>query len=134
MTFSYGPLHIPVSTNQQGFKFCADTGCSLEDLPGVRDDKDRWWERESRNSVLSIWLDADDNIYSFRMYSENESILTISWLKVLQTFFYAILSKFCSQVPFSMFWATAFYLSQVLFPNPLDITLCFMYAKEKIRQ
>ena len=22
-----------------------DTGCSLEDLPGVMDDRDRWWER-----------------------------------------------------------------------------------------
>ena len=24
---------------------CADTGCSLEDLPGERDGRDGWWER-----------------------------------------------------------------------------------------
>ena len=26
-------------------QLCADTGCSLEDLPGVMDDRDGWWER-----------------------------------------------------------------------------------------
>ena len=26
-------------------KLCADTRCSLEDLPGVMDDRDRWQER-----------------------------------------------------------------------------------------
>ena len=26
-------------------QLCADTGCSLEDLPGVMDDRDSWWER-----------------------------------------------------------------------------------------
>ena len=25
-------------------QLCADTGCSLEDLPGAMDDRDRWWE------------------------------------------------------------------------------------------
>ena len=33
----------PVRTYIQ--KFCADTGCSLEDLPGAMDDRDGWRER-----------------------------------------------------------------------------------------
>ena len=31
-------------------KLCADTECSLEDLPGAMDDRDGWWER-----VREIW-------------------------------------------------------------------------------
>ena len=38
-------------------QLCTDTGCSLEDLPGMIDAKNRWWERG--NSVLSVWLDED---------------------------------------------------------------------------
>ena len=34
----------PARTYQQ--QFCSDTGCSLEDLPRVMDDRDRWKERE----------------------------------------------------------------------------------------
>ena len=34
---------------------CADTGCSLEDLPGAVNNRDGWWE--SRDSVLSAWFD-----------------------------------------------------------------------------
>ena len=26
-------------------QLCADTGCSLEDLPGAKDDRNGWWER-----------------------------------------------------------------------------------------
>ena len=26
-------------------QLCADTGCSIEDLPGAMDNRDRWWER-----------------------------------------------------------------------------------------
>ena len=26
-------------------QLCANTGCSLEDLPGAKDDRDGWWER-----------------------------------------------------------------------------------------
>ncbi len=29
-------------------QLCADTGCSLEDLPGAMDDRDRWRERERK--------------------------------------------------------------------------------------
>ena len=33
-------------------QLCADRGCSLEDLPGAMDNRDRWREREkSRKSV-----------------------------------------------------------------------------------
>ena len=31
----------------------ADTGCSLEDLQGVVEDRDGWHERESENSMLA---------------------------------------------------------------------------------
>ena len=39
------------------YQLCAETGCSLEDLPGVMDYRDRWWEREFRElcSVSAIW-------------------------------------------------------------------------------
>ena len=39
---------------------CADTGCSLEDLPRVIDDRVGWRERESGNSVFSVGHDDDD--------------------------------------------------------------------------
>ena len=38
-------------------QLCVDTGCSLEDLPGVMDDRDGW--RESGKSILLAWLDDD---------------------------------------------------------------------------
>ena len=51
VTFSYGPLHVddPVLVDQQKLacrQLCADTGCSLEDLPGAMDHRDGWRERE----------------------------------------------------------------------------------------
>ena len=38
-------------------QICADTGCSLEDLPGTMDDRDRWREgvREIRAGVMTWW-------------------------------------------------------------------------------
>ena len=38
-------------------QFCADTGCSLEDLPGAMDDRDGWRERvrESRTGGTTWW-------------------------------------------------------------------------------
>ena len=39
---------------------CVDTGCNLEDLLGMMDDRDRCWERKSENFVLSTWLDYDE--------------------------------------------------------------------------
>ena len=36
-----------------------DTGCSLEDLPGAMDDKDKWRKKESRKSMVSVQLDDD---------------------------------------------------------------------------
>ena len=41
-------------------QLCADTGCSLEDLPGVMDDRDRL-ERGSGRSVLATPHDDDDD-------------------------------------------------------------------------
>ena len=36
---------------------CGDTGCSLEDMPGAMNDRDRWWERvrEIRVRCLTSW-------------------------------------------------------------------------------
>ena len=45
------------------YRFCADSGCSLEDLPGTLNDMDGWWERASGKSMLSVWL--DDNFFPF---------------------------------------------------------------------
>ena len=36
------------------YQLWADTGCSLEELPGVMDDRNGWWERESRDYVISL--------------------------------------------------------------------------------
>ena len=38
-------------------ELCADTWCNLEDLPGVTDDRDGWWERvrEFRASSVTWW-------------------------------------------------------------------------------
>ena len=38
-------------------QLCADTGSSLEDLPGAMDDRDGWWEkvREIRASSAAWW-------------------------------------------------------------------------------
>ena len=46
VTFSYGPLHIivPARTCIQQLSFNKE--CSLEDLPGAMDDRDRWREIE----------------------------------------------------------------------------------------
>ena len=40
-------------------QLCADTGCSLEDLPGAMNDRDGW--RESERSVLAVRHDDDDD-------------------------------------------------------------------------
>ena len=45
-------------------QFCADTRYNLEDLPVAMDDSDGCWEREPRDSVLSAWLDDDDDIHT----------------------------------------------------------------------
>ena len=49
---------LPISKDID--QLCADTRCSLEDLPGMIDDWDGWQERELRKSVLSGQLDDDD--------------------------------------------------------------------------
>ena len=81
VTFFCGPLHIDVQVlvDQQELicQLCADTGCSLEDLPGVIDDRDGWKERkkerkkererkrESKKSVLSMQLDDEEDKKSY---------------------------------------------------------------------
>ena len=43
-------------------QLCADTGCSLEDLPGAMDDRD-WGERGSERSVLVVRYNDDNDIH-----------------------------------------------------------------------
>ena len=58
-----GPLHmdIPVLASQQEptkNQLCTETGCSLEDLSGVMDDRDELWERVKEihaNSTTWWW-------------------------------------------------------------------------------
>ena len=50
--FSDGLLHMDESVlaDQQKLtnkhQLCVDTVCSLENQPGMMDDRDRWWERK----------------------------------------------------------------------------------------
>ena len=46
--------------------FRADTGCSLEYLPGGMDERDGWWEerereRESQRTPCYFWLDDEND-------------------------------------------------------------------------
>ena len=44
-TPSHGRAKIGQPARTYTQQLCADTGCSLEDLLGVMDDRDGWWER-----------------------------------------------------------------------------------------
>ena len=44
-TPSHGRAKAGQPTRTYIRQLCADTGCSLEDLLGAMDDRDRWWER-----------------------------------------------------------------------------------------
>ena len=60
MTFFYRHGHASVGRPARIYlhQLCADTGCRLEDPPGVINDRDEW--RESGKSVLSARLDDPD--------------------------------------------------------------------------
>ena len=50
VTYFSGPLHMDEQRQDDQLepiynKLCADTGCSLEDLPEVIDDREGWRER-----------------------------------------------------------------------------------------
>ena len=55
--FSYGLLCIatPVLTEKQAHQFCADIGCSLENLPRTMDDRDGWREK-GRELVWLVFM------------------------------------------------------------------------------
>ena len=65
-TASHGRASVgrPTSTYLQ--QLCVDSGCSLEDLPGMMDDWDIW--KESGKSVLATKFDEDD--ISFQLVSQ----------------------------------------------------------------
>ena len=44
---------------------CADTGCSLADLPETMDDRDEWREERQGKSLLASELDDDDDIHTY---------------------------------------------------------------------
>ena len=57
---------------------CADTGCSLEDLPGAMDDRDGWWERFRgvRVGGATWW-------WWWWWWHITHSSVTIAWLALL---------------------------------------------------
>ena len=58
-TSSHG--RASVSRPARTYLHCVDTRCNLEDQPGAMDDRDKWRERESGKSTLSIRFDNDDD-------------------------------------------------------------------------
>ena len=46
------------------YHLCVDSGCNLEDLPGVINDRNGWGERGSRNPVLSVLIYNEDDDYT----------------------------------------------------------------------
>ena len=56
-TPKYGCACVSQVATTYTFQFCADTGCSLQDLPRVMDNRDEWWEI----SGLSAQLDHENN-------------------------------------------------------------------------
>ena len=54
MLFTYGSVHVDmqVLAGQRGSlqQLCADTECSLEELPEAMYNKDEWWERERESA------------------------------------------------------------------------------------
>ena len=65
LLYGHFSSHKPVLTLQLKLTFinCVNTGCRLEALLRVITNKNGWWERESRESVLSACLD-DDNTHT----------------------------------------------------------------------
>ena len=69
VTFTYRLQHIdaPVLADQPKsyiHQLCADTGCSLEDLSGVMDDRDRWQKEVRKHHHISVtWRWWDCYIY-----------------------------------------------------------------------
>ena len=62
MTPTHGHTSVCQPVRAYLYQLSADTGCSLEDLPRVMDDRDRWRERVSGKYVLSAQIDdTDDN-------------------------------------------------------------------------
>ena len=58
VTFSYGPLHTEEQVLDNDLQqLCSDTGCSLEDLLEVMNDRDEWREKvwEIRSSGMTWW-------------------------------------------------------------------------------
>ena len=68
--FSYGllPMDTPVLDDQHRLTTVMwDTGCSLKDLPRVIDNRDKWRERKSENSVSLAWLYDEELLFSIRL-------------------------------------------------------------------
>ena len=70
------------------YQFCVDTGCSLEDLPRVMDDRDGWKERgrerererESGKPVLSARFDGNDLWFRKKINGLQKKRVNLSYL------------------------------------------------------
>ena len=86
MTSSHGRAKTgrPARTYIQ--QLCANTGCSLEDLPEAMDDREGWWER-----VREIRTDEDCQKKEFQKF-EKKNVSAVSKIQVpsisFQTFFW----------------------------------------------
>ena len=74
--FSYGrgPVRLGRPARTCIHKLCKDTRCRPEDLSGATDNRNRWREWESKNSVLSARLDDADIWISKNPLRETQSM------------------------------------------------------------
>ena len=56
---THGHVRVGLPARTYSYQPCADTGCSLEDLPGTMDDRDRERKRVSGKSMLLVQPDHD---------------------------------------------------------------------------
>ena len=95
LTLSYGRASVERRTRTYLQQLCMDTGCSLEDLPEVMDDRDEWQENhgnscEQHDTMIYIYI----YIYiciKVCMYNYNNSVYRIVCIDAyLQMYFYYI--------------------------------------------
>ena len=108
-TPSYGWAKVgrPARTYLQ--YLCANTGCSLEDLPGANDNRDEWWERvrEISASNTTWWCNLDNNwpiitcTYkdSLKSTKMGNAVLSYGWKRDKQMIsweYITVISVFCN--------------------------------------
>ena len=71
-THSLGRASIGWPTRTYLKQLCADTECSLEDLPKAMDDGDKWRERGSGKWMFTVWLYDNDTLIKGRIYFDKK--------------------------------------------------------------